>query len=263
VSEPASPPRLQRQAADRRRSSARRPIREQLSQAARIAEMMMGLPAGRAGDFAPVRSEALRLGISASLSCGRLRALLRTCRTASPQVEVSLAALPCNEVARRIRSGELDVGVVSRPASSSRLEVEALWTEALFAVLPADHPLARENAVDPSRLAGQTLLTSRFDLDEPERLMGEAVDTVPTIPLHPVEADRETLFNMVALGFGVAITSGSALGVYYPGVVYRPLLRCDEAVRYAAIWRADNRHADLPGFVQAARAMAARSEIPR
>jgi DNA-binding transcriptional LysR family regulator len=225
--------------------------------------MMMGLPAGRASDFAPVRSEALRLGVSASLSCGRLRALLRTCRSASPRVEVSLAALPCDEVARRVRAGELDVGVLSRRAVSPHLEVETLWTEALFAVLPVDHPLARENAVDPARLAGHVLLTSRFDLDEPERLMGEAADTVPTLPLHPVEADREALFNMVALGFGVAVTSASTLGAYYPGVVYRPLLRCDQAVRYAAIWRADNRHADLPGFVQAARAMAERPEIPR
>ena len=263
MSDQTLPPRFQPQAAERRRPSGRRPLREQLSQAARIAEMMMGLPAGRASDFLPDRGEALRLGVSASLSCGRLRALLRTYRTAAPQVALSLAALPCDEVTRRIKTGELDVGVLSRHAPSRLLEVEPLWSEALFVVLPATHALARENAVDPALLAGQTLLTSRFDLDEPERLLGEAVASAPTLPLHPVEADRETLFNMVALGFGVAITSASALGAYYPGVVYRPLLRCDNAVRYAAIWRDDNRHAALADFVRTARAMAERPEILR
>lgn len=263
MSDQTVPPRFQVQAADRRRPLGRRPIREQLSQAARIAEMMLGLPAGRASDFLPARGETLRVGINASLSCGRLRALLRTYRTAAPHVGLSLAALPAGEIARRIKTGDLDIGVLSLSAPSRFIEVEPLWSEALFVVLPATHALARENAVDPALLAGQNLLTSRFDLDEPERLLGEAVASVPTLPLHPVEADRETLFNMVALGFGVAITSASALGVYYPGVVYRPLLGCEAAVRYVGAWRDDNHHAALGDFVRTARAMAERPEIPR
>ncbi len=225
--------------------------------------MMMGLPAGRAGDFLPVRPDVLRLGVSLSLSTGRLRALLRTYRLQAPQVELSLAALPRDEIVRRVKSGDLDVGFVSHGEPSRTIKVEDLWSEGLFVVLSAAHPLARHNAIDPASLAGAVLLTTRLDLDAPERLLTEALNAVSTLALQPVEADRETVFNMVALGFGVAFTSASALGAYYPGIVYRPLLGCGGAVRYAALWRDDNRHAALPGFVKIARAMAERPEASR
>ena len=251
------------QAAERRRPTGRRPIREQLSHAARIAEMMMGLPAGRASDFLPVQPEVLRLGVGLSLSTGRLRALLRTFRLQAPQTELSLAALPREEIVRRVKSGDLDIGFVSRGEPSKTIKVEDLWSEGLFAVLSATHPLARGNAIDPASLAGEVLLTTRLDLDAPERLLAETLSSVPNLALRPIEADRETVFNMVALGFGMAFTSASALGAYYPGIVYRPLLGCGGAVRYAALWRDDNRHAALPDFVKIARAMSERREISR
>lgn len=254
---------LRAQRAARPGPAGRRPIREQLSHAARIVEMMMGLPAGRAGDFLPVRSETLRLGVGASLSTGRLRTLLRTYRLQAPRVELSLAALPRDEIVRRIKSGDLDIGVAPRGEQPRSIEVQDLWSEGLFAVLPAAHPLARDNAVDPSRLAGEILLTTRFDLDAPERLLAEGLSSIPNLVLRPVEADRESLFNMVSLGFGVALASASALGGYYPGVVHRPILRCGDAVRYAALWRGDNRHAALPEFMRAVRAMTERPERSR
>lgn len=250
-------------AAGRRRPAGRRPLREQLAHAARIVEMMMGLPAGRPEDFRPASFEALRIGANASLSCGRLRALLRAHRNASPDVELTLAALTGEEVLRRVRSGQLDLGLVCHDAPSPALDVQALWREPLFVVLPSDHPLARENAVDPAQLAGLTLLTSDQDLGGADRLLYAAVAAAPPLPTLPVEADRETLFNMVALGFGVAFTSASALGAYYPGVVYRPILKCDKAVGYAAVWRKGSQDVALHAFLRRARAQVPVSETAR
>ncbi len=213
----------------------------------------MGLPAGRPEDFRPADRDVLRIGVASSLSCGRLRGLLRGFRAAAPGVDVLVAALPRDTVAHRVKEGLLDVGVVCEGASSPALRSEALWREALFVVLPADHSLARDNAVDPARLTGQTLLTSRSDLGGVERLFQSALTDAPLLAVLPTEADRETLFNLVALGFGVAMTSASALGAYYPGVVYRPLLGCENAVPYAALWRGDNRKAALAHFLGAAR----------
>lgn len=240
-------------ASDPRRSSGRRPLREQLSQAARIAEMMMGLPAGRLDDFRPADRDVLRIGIASSLSCGRLRGLLRTFRGTAAGVDIQVAALSRDTVAHRVKEGLLDVGLVCDGATSPALRSEPLWREALFVVLPADHPLARDNAVDPARLTGQTLLTSRSDLGGVERLFQAALADAPLLAILPTEADRETLFNLVALGFGLAMTSASALGAYYPGVVYRPLLGCENAVPYAALWRGDNRKPALAHFLGAAR----------
>ena len=213
----------------------------------------MGLPAGRPEDFRPADRDVLRIGVASSLSCGRLRGLLRGFRAAAPGVDVQVAALSRDTVAHRVKEGLLDVGVVCEGASSPALRSEPLWREALFVVLPAEHPLARENAVNPARLTGQTLMISRSDLGGVERLFEAALTEAPLLALLPTEADRETLFNLVALGFGLAMTSASALGAYYPGVVYRPLLGCENAIPYAALWRGDNRKPALAHFLGAAR----------
>lgn len=213
----------------------------------------MGLPAGRPEDFRPADRDVLRIGVSSSLSCGRLRGLLRSFRVAATGVNLQVAALSADTLAHRVKQGVLDVGLVCADTASPGLRSEPLWREALFVVLPADHPLARDNAVDPARLTGQTLMTSRSDLGGVERLFQAALAEPPLLALLPTEADRETLFNLVALGFGLAMTSASALGAYYPGVVYRPLLGCENAIAYAALWRDDNRKPALTHFLRAAR----------
>ncbi|MFZ0268369.1 LysR family substrate-binding domain-containing protein [Caulobacter sp.] len=241
-------------AGDRHRSSVRRPLREQLSHAARIAEMMMGLPAGRPEDFGLADRDVLRIGVSSSLSCGRLRALLRGFRATATSVDMQVASLSRDTIAHRLKQGVLDIGLVCGETPAAGLCSEPLWREALYVVLPADHPLARDNAVAPARLTGQTVLTSRSDLGGVERLCQAALAEPPLLAILPTEADRETLFNLVALGFGLAMTSASALGAYYPGVVYRPLLGCEHAVPYEALWREGNRKPALAHFLGAARA---------
>ena len=248
-----SEPSIQPAAGDRRRASVRRPLREQLSQAARIAEMMMGLPAGRPEDFGLADRDVLRIGISSSLSCGRMRALLRSYRAAAAGVDVQVASLSRDTIVHRLKQGVLDIGLTCGDAPSAGLCSESLWREALYVVVPADHVLARDNAIDPARLTGQTVLTSRSDLGGVERLCQAALAEPPLLAILPTEADRETLFNLVALGFGLAITSASALGAYYPGVVYRPLLGCEHAVPYSALWRDGNRKPALAHFLAAAR----------
>ncbi len=164
-----------------------------------------------------------------------------------------MASLSRDSIAHRLRQGVLDVGLICADGTTPGLRCEPLWREALYVVLPADHPLARDNAVDPARLTGQTLMTSRADLGGVEHMFQAALTESPLLAILPTEADRETLFNLVALGFGLAMTSASALGAYYPGVVYRPLLGCENAIPYAALWRDDNRKPALAQFLGAAR----------
>ena len=225
--------------------------------------MMMGLPAGRPEDFRPADLDVLRLGVASSLSCGRLRGVLRGFRASTPGVELEVAALSRDTVAQRVKSGVLDVGVVCGGTSSPTLRSEPLWREALFVVLPATHPLARDNAVDPAKLTGQTLLTSLLDLGGAELLLQAALNDVPLLAIMPMEADRETLFNLVSLGFGLAMTSASALGAYYPGVVYRPLFGCEFAIPYTALWRGDNAKPAVAHFLAAARlGLESRETVP-
>jgi len=246
----------------RRASAPAGSMRGQAAQAARIVEMMMGIRPDRQRDFMPPPPLALRLGLPSSLSCGRARQAVKDFVAAAPDVELLISALPSDDIARRVKQGGLDVGLVCHRAQPQGCQSEPLWREALFVVLPETHRLARDNAVSPEDLRGETLLSTRRDYPGAQEWLADAA-AWPLMVLLPLEADRETLFNLVALKFGVALASGSALGVYYPGVVYRPLRGGEEAVPYCALWRDRDTHPGLDRFLQAARGAAQRPEMRR
>ena len=247
---------------DRRSRPSADSMRGQASQAARIVEMMMGIRPDRSEDFMPAPPLALRLGLSSSLSCGRARQAVKDFVAAAPDMELLVSALPSDDVARRVKQGGLDIGLVCHKTQPQGCRSETLWCEALFVVLPETHRLARDNAVSPDDLRGETLLSTRRDLPGVQEWLADTA-AWPLMAPQPLEVDRETLFNLVALGFGVALASGSALGVYYPGVVYRPLRGCEEAAPYRALWRERDVHPGLERFLEAARAAARRPEARR
>ncbi|OJV31674.1 MAG: hypothetical protein BGO24_05750 [Sphingomonas sp. 67-36] len=53
----------------------------------------------------------------------------------------------------------------------------------------------------------------------------------------PTQVHRDTLMHLVGLGFGIALTRSCALGVYYPGVIYRPISAPEPHAAVYAIWR--------------------------
>ena len=248
--------------ASRSPTAAGQTVRGQVARAGRIFEMMMGVRPNRADDFMPPAPRALLLGVCSSLSCGRARQAIKSFAPQARDIQLLISALPSDEVVRRVRQGGLDVGLVCEPGEPKGCRAEPLWHEALFVVLPETHRLSRENAVAPADLRGETLLSTRRDPPGAQTWLSRS-QAWPLMALQPLEADRETLFNLVALEFGIAVTSGSALGAYYPGVVYRPLLGCEAAVPYRVIWRDEPGHPGLPPFLEAMRQAARAPEVRR
>ena len=67
------------------------------------------------------------------------------------------------------------------------------------------------------------------------------------------EAGRDSLMNLVGLGFGVALVEGGALGTFYPGVVYRPIASPWTVLPFYAVWRPSRDNLELGPFLSAAR----------
>jgi DNA-binding transcriptional LysR family regulator len=201
----------------------------------------------------PSPEATLRIGVCSSLSTGRLRDTLRAFRAAAPDTHVSVSIDLGTKLHREVVAGRLDLALVCDRVEPLFVEVEELWREPLFAVLPEGHRLAKDNVVDPASLNGETLLLCRRDLAAADSLLFKQLDTVPNLVINPVEADRETLFNLVALGFGIGFTSGSSLGVYYPGVAFKPILKAEKAVPYCALWMDNNANPELRAFLELAR----------
>jgi DNA-binding transcriptional LysR family regulator len=198
----------------------------------------------------------LRIGVCSSLSTGRLRDALKAYRATAPDVHIALTIAPGTQLHREVVTGRLDLALVCDKVEPLFVEVEELWREPLFAVLPEGHRLAKDNAIDPALLNGETLLRSKRDLAAADALLFKQLRTIPNLKIEPVDADRETLFNLVALGFGIGFTSGSSLGVYYPGVVFKPILKAEAAVPYCALWMHTNPKPELRAFLDLARVTA-------
>lgn len=81
-------------------------------------------------------------------------------KRAHPAVEIELHQLSAEEMARRLRSQDLDLCVVSQPLRAAGLESVQLFEEAVGVATPYGHPLAGRTSVTIEELADQPLITA-------------------------------------------------------------------------------------------------------
>ncbi len=116
-----------------------------------------------------------------------------------PDIEIRMSSGFSTDLADELQKGKLDVAFLRREPKPD-LDYRLVAKEPLIAVLPADHPLAASNAIDPSRLADQTLHrnfesragAARGDLRLPEACGPEADATLRDRQLHDGGVDRDT-----------------------------------------------------------------------
>lgn len=114
--------------------------REALHAADRAAEAAEDLAAGRVGRF--------RLGLAATAGVDVTPRMLRAFAERFPLVELAIEHFDFRDPSGGLRDRRSDVAIVRLPFEEDGLELVAIGTEAHFAVLPTDHPLADRAAVD-------------------------------------------------------------------------------------------------------------------
>ena len=215
------------------------------------------------GNPFPVANDArppLRVGLCSSLSCGFLRELILRVRADpdGPRLEFHEGAP--EELIKAASYGALDVAFVHGARDWWRLAHEELWRERLMVLAPEGHPLTQEAEVDPRALRDETVLVAGdgAELDFQTALLARAIGAAPAdVRAVAVAVEKETLFDLVSLGDGVAITTASSGGAFHPGVAFRPLTGPAASIPFHAVWRASNCDGGLAGVLEMARAIAA------
>jgi DNA-binding transcriptional LysR family regulator len=133
------------------------------------------------------------------------------CSRQFPRVTLSLRDDVQSDVLRKVKSGEVDFGVVIGPFSSDELQSEAVMTDSFCLVARGDHPLAHRKAVPWNALAGQPLVM--LDYASGSRPIIDAV-----LQQHGVDAQvvqelghSATVFGLVEAGVGVSVLPWLAL----------------------------------------------------
>ncbi len=171
---------------------------------------------------------------------GVLPTLLQRFRTAYPQVTVDLVHMVTAVQLRGLAHGEITVGFMTGPIADPAIETVTVQDERLVAVLPREHPLARQRAVALADLAGQPFITGqavhwRHYLAH----MTAACQAAGFVPHIVQEAfNSEGIFGLIAANMGVTLHVEGARNYVRKGIAIRPLTDSPHRVPTVAAWSA-------------------------
>jgi len=172
-----------------------------------------------------------------------------------PRLQLMLYEYQTGPLLERLRSGELDLGVLALGVDLAGLEVEPLCDEAFTLALPAGHRLAKKASVRTDDLAGETLLL----LEDGHCLRDQALDVCSRVDVRESQDFRatslETLRQMVAAGLGITLLP--ELATHGPfaaarSVVVRPFAKPAPRRTLGAAWRKTSTRAPAIAAVCAA-----------
>ena len=127
-----------------------------------------------------------------------------------PAVELELHWSPPEDMARRLRSQEIDLCVASQPIHAEGLEGTALFEEGVGAAFPLDHPLAGRASVTIGDLADQPFVTARSG-HWLRRLLDRLFAAHGLSPKIVCESDEHSaIADLISAGLGVGLVPAFA-----------------------------------------------------
>jgi DNA-binding transcriptional LysR family regulator len=201
------------------------------------------------------RGEAgtLRIGFTAASGYGMLPDLMLRMRDAMPDVDVVLREMVTSAQVEALGSEVLDIGFVRPPVDLRKFAFTEYLTEPLIAAMPADDPLAAQEAVGLQDLQEKPFLmyspdAARYFHDLLSALFARAQIT-PRI-VHQV-GQMHSMLALVDAGFGVAMVPEAAARLRFPNVVFRPMPEiADWTSKLNLIWRPENENPALARFLE-------------
>lgn len=229
---------------------------------ARSALAELGLAVRTAGSAGRGSEGCLHIGVFASLASMFARDAIAAFASRHPNVEIDVAEGAPSGHLTTLRDQRLDVAFLAGAPSAPGLKAEFMWSERVTVALPEGHWLASEDSVRWKALCHERFLVS---VAEPGPTAHDhVIQRLADLGHHPdVEAHavgRETLVNLIGLGFGVSVLSKAASAVRCPGVVYRFIQ--DDAVPFSAVWSPANSNPVRSRFISLAQAMTKGRRLP-
>ncbi|HMD26962.1 MAG TPA: LysR substrate-binding domain-containing protein [Steroidobacteraceae bacterium] len=166
--------------------------------------------------------------------------VMRKLRKALPHLRLMLYEYQTESLLKRLRDGEIDVGILALPAPQDGLESRVLYREAFTVALPDNHPLTEKSTIKVQDLKGQTLLL----LEDGHCLRDQALEVCSRIDVREAEDFRatslETLRQMVVAGLGITLLPELAVEPPFGsqrGMTIRQFSKPAPSRSVGAVWR--------------------------
>ncbi|MBX5461931.1 MAG: LysR family transcriptional regulator [Steroidobacteraceae bacterium] len=182
----------------------------------------------------------LRMALIPTIGPYLLPRVAREIRKSLPRLELRLYEYQTAELLEKLRTGEIDLGVLALPVDLEGLDSCALYDEAFTVALPENHRLAKKQTLKLDDLKEEPLLL----LEDGHCLRDQALEVCSRVGMQEKQDFRatslETLRQMVATGAGVTLLPELASRGPYGsarGVVLRPFARPTPVRHVGAVWR--------------------------
>jgi LysR family hydrogen peroxide-inducible transcriptional activator len=161
-------------------------------------------------------------------------------RKAMPHLGLMLYEYQTEPLLKRLRDGEIDLGILALPVAQDGLEIQDLYEEAFTVAVPNGHPLAERTAIKIQDLKGHTLLL----LEDGHCLRDQALEVCSRVDVHEAEDFRatslETLRQMVVAGLGITLLPELAVEAPFGsqrGLTIRQFAKPAPSRSVGAVWR--------------------------
>ncbi|RKE36609.1 LysR family transcriptional regulator [Paraburkholderia sp. BL23I1N1] len=162
---------------------------------------------------------------SPTIACRLMPRVVSSCGRQFPYITLGLRDDVQSDVVRKVKSGEVDFGVIIGPFSADDLLSESLMTDSFCVVSRDDHPLAAQERVAWTDLDGEQLVMldyasgSRPIIDAVMQEYGVSATVVQEL------GHSATVFGLVEAGVGISVLPWLALPLPAgASLVARPLV---------------------------------------
>ncbi|WP_288251557.1 LysR substrate-binding domain-containing protein [uncultured Hydrogenophaga sp.] len=181
----------------------------------------------------------LRLGVATSGLFSVLPTLLSLIRSEYPNVDVQLSDMQSEAQIQALSQGMLDLGIVHVSPQKLGLARHPVHSENLSLVLPASHRLAASRVVPLAEVADEPVVA--LSRTHAPTVFDAAIACCAEAGFSPLIKHTArspfTIFQMVRMGFGIALVPRSYRFGDYPGVVFHDLPVSDLGrIRMELVW---------------------------
>ncbi len=172
-------------------------------------------------EVSDLRAGRLSVAFIASLGVYWLPEILRDFRSSFPCLSLQTYEETSLGVAALVEEATAELGFLELPTNNQLFEVKEIWTEPIFAVLPADHPLASKKNIALPQLEKEAFIVKRGESEQQTIEACRAAGFEPRIACECSE--QETKVALVQAGLGVLLLPQLAASFLREGVVAVPI----------------------------------------
>ena len=151
-----------------------------------------------------------------------------------------------------VRERRLDVTFVMGVRKAADCEVATLWSEPVYVALPQGHRLADQPEVAWADLENERFIASQSECgaEVHDHVVRHIAGLGHSPEVDRIAVARDTLLNLVELGFGVTLVTDAGVARTDHLVVFRPLADPVDVVSFSAVWSPENDNPALRQFIQ-------------